>query len=63
MRRRAFIVSATLSAATFPFHADAQKTMPVIGYMSGGSERFYASIVPAFRDGLREIGFVEGQDV
>ena len=41
-----------------------QRRVPEIGYMSGGSAGFYApTILPAFRDGLRESGFVEGQNV
>jgi putative ABC transport system substrate-binding protein len=39
------------------------KPIPVIGYLSGGSARFYAAILPAFREGLRESGYVEGQNV
>ena len=31
--------------------------------MSGGSASFYQSILPAFRDGLREYGYIEGQNV
>jgi LysR family transcriptional regulator, nitrogen assimilation regulatory protein len=44
-------------------HAQQQKAMPVIGYMSGGSESFYRSILPAFREALREQGYIEGQNV
>jgi len=41
-----------------------QKAAPTIGYMSGGSASFYAAgILPAFRDGLREAGYVEGENV
>jgi putative ABC transport system substrate-binding protein len=36
----------------------------VVGYMSGGSASFYAAgILPAFRDGLREAGYIEGENV
>ena len=62
MNRRAFIATAT-AAAALPFSAGAQKARPVIGYMSGGSASFYVSILPAFRDGLRASGFVEGENV
>jgi ABC-type uncharacterized transport system substrate-binding protein len=37
--------------------------MPLIGYMRGGSASFYAPILPAFHDGLRETGYVEGENV
>ena len=63
MRRRDVIAAA--AAALLPSAVRAQqKKMPVIGYMSGGSASFYSpTILPAFRDGLREAGFVEGQNV
>src|SRR5262249_61089565 len=37
--------------------------MPVIGYLSQRSPTDSASIVAAFRQGLKEVGFVEGQNV
>src|SRR5262249_5631443 len=40
-----------------------QKAMPVIGYLSGGSADYYAPNVSAFREGLSEIGYVEGHSV
>jgi putative ABC transport system substrate-binding protein len=61
MRRREFIVAGAL-APTFVASAQ-QKLVATIGYMSGGSATFYAGIVPAFRDGLREAGYVEGENV
>src|SRR5437764_3652868 len=64
MNRRELLIVLSGSAAVWPFAAVAQqKTIPLIGYMSGGSASFYAPILPAFRDGLREAGFVEGQNV
>ena len=63
MNRRAFVTS--ISAALVPplaAHAQ-QKSMPVIGYLSGGSAAFYAPILPAFHEGLRESGYVEGRNV
>lgn len=63
MRRRNFLIGIG-SASVWPVAARAQQpAMPVIGYMSGGSASFYAPILPAFRDGLREAGYVEGQNV
>ena len=63
MRRREFIGIAG-GAAVWPLAGRAQQPqMPVIGYISGGSASFYQSILPAFREGLREQGYIEGQNV
>jgi putative ABC transport system substrate-binding protein len=62
MRRREFItvIGAT---AVWPLAARAQQpAMPVIGYLSAGSANASLSTVP-FLQGLKESGFVEGQDV
>jgi putative tryptophan/tyrosine transport system substrate-binding protein len=40
-----------------------QKAMPVIGYLSGSSAGPSAANVAAFREGLSEIGYVEGRNV
>jgi putative ABC transport system substrate-binding protein len=40
-----------------------QKPMPLIGFLSGASPRPYAPFVAAFRQGLSETGFVEGQNL
>jgi putative ABC transport system substrate-binding protein len=47
-----------------PFVARAQqKPMSVVGYLSGGSASFYTTILPSFRDGLGENGYVEGKNI
>jgi hypothetical protein len=63
MRRRdlAIVLCSGLLSAR-PLRAQ-QKTIPVIGWLSGSSAGASASIVAAFRQGLNEIGFVEGQNV
>jgi len=61
MRRREFI--AGLSAAALPFAARAQQAMPVIGYLSSGSQAGFTSRLAAFRRGLDEMGYREGQNV
>jgi putative ABC transport system substrate-binding protein len=62
MRRREFI--AGISAAAWPLTARGQqRTMPVIGLLNGFSFEAYASRVAAFRQGLKEVEFVEGRNV
>jgi putative tryptophan/tyrosine transport system substrate-binding protein len=62
MRRREFISLLGGTAAAWPLSARAQ-TMPVVGFLNGASPGGYAPYVAAFHRGLKEIGFVEGQNV
>jgi putative ABC transport system substrate-binding protein len=63
IRRREFIVTLGSAAAAWPLAARAQRPVPVIGYLSARSPEDTAHLVPAFRRGLGEGGYVEGQNV
>src|SRR5215471_5000467 len=62
MRRREFITILG-GAAAWSFSARAQQTTPVIGFLSSASHQSYVHVVTAFRQGLKEIGYVEGENI
>jgi putative tryptophan/tyrosine transport system substrate-binding protein len=65
VKRREFIALIPGAAIAWPFGAYAQQPMPVIGYLSGGS--WESDNIPerliAFRRGLNEMGYFEGENV
>jgi ABC transporter substrate binding protein len=63
--RRKFLAALSGAAAAWPLATRAQQpTMPMIGYLSYTSAEYEAAaLLPAFLQGLREIGYVEGQNV
>ena len=63
MRRREFIALVGGVAAWPHAGRSRQSAMPVIGYLGAQSPAVFASRVRAFRQGLAELGFVEGRNV
>ena len=64
MRRRQFFAFIGGAAAMSPFAARAQQPkLPVIGYLESASQGQFADLIPAFRKGLSETGYIDGQNV
>ena len=64
MRRLAFLAALGAAALAWPIAAHPQHNqMRVIGWLSGAAAAGYVPFLAAFREGLKEAGYVEGQNV
>jgi putative ABC transport system substrate-binding protein len=61
--RRAIVAQLGSLALLGPVASRAQPALPVVGYLGAQSPASFASRIAAFRDGLAELGFVEGRNV
>jgi putative tryptophan/tyrosine transport system substrate-binding protein len=64
MRRREFVNVLGGAVVVWPLRALAQQTsLPVVGFLNSASADGYASMAAAFKRGLKEAGYAEGQNV
>ena len=64
MRRRSLLAAFAASPLAIAYGARAgAQSLPVVGFLNSASSATYSFNANAFRDGLREAGFIEGQNV
>jgi putative ABC transport system substrate-binding protein len=63
MRRREFIILLGGAAAAWPFDAHAQGLVPIVGFAASGSRAVLQDPIAGFEAGLKEMGFVQGQNL
>ena len=57
------LVAVVLLAVAVIAEAQQPKKVPRIGYLLGGSSSFYSARIDAFRQGLNELGYIEGKNI
>ncbi len=62
MQRREFITLLG-GMAVWPFAVRAQQSMPVVGFVHSSSPNYFSQMAPAFSQGLKEAGYIEGQNL
>jgi len=62
-RRRTFLIALAAGSVALALRAHAQARMYRIGYLASSSPKANASALEAFREGLREFGYVEGRNL
>src|SRR5436190_2062908 len=63
LKRREFLTLLGGATAAWPLAARAQQPVSMVGFLNPASPTELTSRVAAFRDGLREMDYVEGQNV
>ena len=64
MRRREFISLLGGAGAAWPLAARAQqRPVPMVGFLGGSSAREWTPLVAAFKSGLKETGYADGENV
>ena len=63
--RRELLIGASAAALTWPLASRSQQRagVPHVGYLSTGSARSSAAFLDALKDGLRELGYVDGKNI
>ncbi len=61
--KRREVITLLGGAVVWPFGVNAQQSLPVVGFLSSRSSEESAHLVEAFRGGLKDGGFIEGQSV
>jgi len=62
MRRIGLVLAATLTLAPLAAEAQPAAKVPLIGYVGNSTPSLEPKLLGAFREGLRDLGYVEGRE-